>query len=176
MLKSECFELGHISKTFGYKGAVVFVLDVDTPENYKKLESVFIDINEKLVPFFIKSFSLPHNSRFATVLFENIDSTEKAQSLLNHKLYLPLTLLPPLKGNQFYYHEIIGFEVNDEVHGNIGKITGIIDMPHYAIIQVDHKGKEILIPAIKDIIKTLDREKNILHINAPDGLIELYIQ
>jgi 16S rRNA processing protein RimM len=61
------------------------------------------------------------------------------------------------------------------VHGKIGKITGIIDMPHYAIIQVDFNGKEILIPAIKDIIQKIDRENNILHIIAPDGLIELYI-
>jgi len=176
MLKNECFELGHISKTSGYKGSVIFVLDVDIPEKYKKLESVFIELNEKLVPFIIKSFSLPKNSNFATVQLENIDNSEKAQSLLHRKLFLPLTYLTPLKGNQFYYHEIIGYDVMDEVHGNIGKITGIIDMPHYAILQVNANGKEVLIPAIKEIIKKLDREKSVLSIKAPDGLIELYTQ
>ncbi len=176
MLKDECFELGHISKTSGYKGAVVFVLDVDAPEKYKKLESVFVEINEKLIPFFIKSFSLPKNSKFALVQLENIDDTEKAQSLLHHKLYLPLNLLPPLRDNQFYYHEIVGFEVDDEVHGKIGKITGIIDMPHYAILQVNANGKEVLIPAINEIIKTINRENSVLSIKAPEGLIELYTQ
>ncbi len=176
MLKNECFELGHISKTSGFKGALVFVLDVDNPEKYKKLESVFIEINEKLVPFFIKNISLPPNSRFATVILENVDDTEKAQSLLHHKLFLPLTFLPPLKGNQFYYHEIVGYEVTDETQGNIGRITGIIDMPHYAILQIDNDGKEILIPAIRNIIQKLDREKRILTIKAPEGLIDLYMQ
>ena len=49
-------------------------------------------------------------------------------------------------------------------------------MPHYAILQVNANGKEVLIPAIKEIIKKLDREKSVLSIKAPDGLIELYTQ
>jgi 16S rRNA processing protein RimM len=176
MLINECYEIGHISKTSGYKGAVILVLDVDNPVKYKKTESVFIEINDKLIPFLVKSIHLPANSKFATIHLENIDSNEQAQVLLHHKVHLPLALLPPLKNNQFYYHEIIGFEVVDEVHGNIGKVTGIIDMTHYPIIQVDANGKEVLIPAIKDIIKKINRENNILNINAPDGLIELYTQ
>ncbi|OIP03313.1 MAG: 16S rRNA processing protein RimM [Bacteroidetes bacterium CG2_30_32_10] len=174
MLKNDCFELGHISKTSGFRGALVFMLDVDVPENYKKLESVFIDINEKLVPFFVKSFHLPKNSRFATVQLENVNDIEQAKPLIHHKLFLPLTLLAPLEGNQFYYHEIIGFDVIDEVNGNIGKVTSIIDMPHYAILQVDANGKEVLIPAIKDIIIKLDRNNKVLSIKAPEGLIEIY--
>jgi 16S rRNA processing protein RimM len=176
MLKSECFELGHITKTTGYKGAVVFLLDVDFPDKYKKLDSVFIEINDKLLPFCIKSISLPSNSRFATVVLENVDNPEKAKSLVNHKLFLPLRLLAPLENDQFYYHEIIGFEVEDLVYGRIGTVTGIIDMTHYPVIQINAGGKEVLVPAVKEMIRQIDRENKILVLSVPDGLIELYTQ
>ena len=54
MHKDECYQLGHIIKTHGLKGMVKIELDVDDPNNYSKLESVFVEKSGNLVPFFIK--------------------------------------------------------------------------------------------------------------------------
>ena len=54
MTKNECFNLGYISRRVGNHGELAFILDVDTPARYQKLESVFVDLNNSLVPFFIK--------------------------------------------------------------------------------------------------------------------------
>jgi 16S rRNA processing protein RimM len=53
MDKQKCFELGYITKSFGLKGQVNAVFDVDVPLMYRELESVFIELNEVLVPFFL---------------------------------------------------------------------------------------------------------------------------
>ena len=54
MHKDECYQLGHIIKTHGLKGMVKIELDVDDPNNYSKLESVFVEKSGNLIPFFIK--------------------------------------------------------------------------------------------------------------------------
>ena len=150
-------------------------LDVDNPGNYKSLESVFVEINDKTVPFFIEIIVIGRGGE-SIVKFEGVDDDEQAALLLNCQMYLPLSNLPVLKGKRFYYHEVIGFEVIDKTHGNIGILKDIIDLTHHPILQImSENDKEILIPLIDDVIKKVDRTKKRLEIEAPEGLIEIYI-
>ena len=112
MTKDNCFELGKITKTHGLKGEVVLWLDVDFPEDYEDLESVFLDMKGELVPFFMNSYRLSGNR--AIVQFEDIDTFEKAEAMVNLEAFLPLEELPELENDQFYYHEIIGFQIKDK--------------------------------------------------------------
>ena len=85
-------------------------------------------------------------------------------------------MLPPLTGNQFYFHEVIGFSVVDKEKGNIGICKEFIDISRQLIMQVEFEDKEILIPAVDEILKELDREKKIIYIEAPEGLIDIYLE
>ena len=58
MTKNECFNLGYIARRVGNHGELAFVLDVDNPSRYNKLESVFVELNNSLVPFFIKKIQV----------------------------------------------------------------------------------------------------------------------
>ena len=71
--------------------------------------------------------------------------------------------------------EIENFKVIDEVHGDIGIVKHIIDLSGNPIIQIDFNGKEILIPKQDQFVKEIDWDEEILHINAPEGLIEMYL-
>ena len=103
MRKEDCFYLGKIAKKFSFKGEVLLYLDTDEPELYENMESVFVDFNNNLVPYFILNSSL-HKGDFLRVKFEDVKDEEEADILLNHDVYLPLTMLPKLEGNKFYYH------------------------------------------------------------------------
>lgn len=168
------FYLGRILKPFAAKGALLVDLDVDYPEDYQNLESVFVQMNGQLIPFFIKGFDLKHNNR-AAISFIDIDSIEQASILLGCELYLPISMLKPLSGNKFYYHEVVGFEVHDKQHGFIGNIIEVLEYPHQAVVSISFKGKEILVPVTDDIITGIDREKKIMYTNTPEGLVELYL-
>ena len=172
MTKDECYRLGNITKPFGYKGQMVFYLDVDSPQDYADLDSVFIETKTGLVPYFFKVDNI--NGNKAVVTFEDL-TPDEAHALARHDLYLPLDLLPKLTGNQFYFHEVIGFRVVDSQHGDIGTLQSIIEYPAQPLFQIDKEGKEILIPIIDPVIKLVDRENKTLHIDAPNGLIELYL-
>jgi 16S rRNA processing protein RimM len=173
MNKNECFNLGYISKTVGNKGELLMIFDVDDVKRYKKLESVFVEINKELVPFFITAIELRGNG--AKVSFDGVNTTERAEQITGTSLYLPLSFLPPLKGKKFYYHEVLGFKVNDKNHGDIGIIENILDYPTQALFQIKKENKEILIPVKEEFIISIDRSAKAIAVNAPEGLIDIYL-
>ena len=90
-------------------------------------------------------------------------------------LYLPLTFLPELTGNKFYFHEVIGFSVVDQRRGNIGIIDRVIDQSVQAIFVLKYKTKEILIPVSDEIIIKVDRKNKTIKVDTPEGLIDIYL-
>lgn len=169
------FYLGKIVKLFASKGSLLAYLDVDEPEDYINLESVFVRMNNQLIPFFIDNIELRHNNN-AVITFTDVDNPEQASMLKGCDLFLPVHLLPPLSGNRFYYHEIKGFAVIDAAFGETGHVEEVLEYPHQAIMRLNCKGKEVLIPISDEIIKEVDRTNRNLHIAAPEGLIEMYLE
>ena len=174
MEKKDFYFLGKITKTSGYKGSLVFFFDVDDIDSYKDLEAVFININDELIPFAIKNINFK-SAKSATVQMEDITDEESALVLVGNELYLPLSFLPKLEGNKFYYHEVIGFKVNDNHLGELGTVKEILDQGSQAILVVEKNDKEILIPITDDIIQLVDRKKQVVEVVTPDGLVDIYI-
>ena len=174
MRKEDCFYLGKIAKKFSFKGEVLAYLDTDAPELYENLESVFVECNKHLVPFFIETSSF-HKNDFLRIRFEDVTTEEEAEALLGNDLYLPLSMLPKLSGNKFYFHEVIGFEVEDQRLGVVGKIQSINDSTAQPLFEVLNGAVEILIPMIDHFLVKIDRENKKVVMNLPEGLIEMYL-
>jgi len=174
MRKEECFYLGKIVSKFSFKGEVLIKLESDDPSQYLKMESVFVEYNNNLVPFFIDKCKL-HKSEMLRVKFEDVDTEQEADDLMRADLYLPLDLLPEMGEDQFYFHEIIGFKVIDLNRGEIGMISAINDTTSQALFEIDFNGKQILIPMNDEFIHKLDKEEKQLIVNTPEGLIDLYL-
>lgn len=174
MEKKDFYFLGKITKTSGYKGSLVFFFDVDNIERYTDLEAVFINMNDELIPFVIKDISYK-SGKSAIVQLEDITDEESAFALIGNELYLPLSFLPKLEGNRFYFHEVIGFRVVDVNIGELGTVMQIIDQSSQAILVIEHNGKEILVPITDDIIKSVDRKNNVIQVITPTGLVDIYL-
>ena len=174
MLKDDCFYLGKIVRKHSFKGEVVIKLDTDEPELYENLESVFVLHGTNLIPFFIEKSLLQKGNQLRTK-FEGVDSEKDADSILKSGVYLPLTMLPRLVGNQFYFHEVIGFQLEDVNHGLVGEIVGINDKTAQPLFEVDKDGVEIFIPMIDHFIKKIDRPNKKVVVETPEGLIDLYL-
>ncbi len=169
---SECYCLGRVTKPWGVKGQMVLFLDVDTPEDYLELDSAFVEMKGKLVPYFFHIDQL--NGNRAVVTFEEMEPDEVAK-LAGHELYLPLDTLPKLEGNKFYFHEVVGFRVVDSVYGDIGTIEQVLEYPAQPLFQIMKNGTEVLIPVIDPVIDKVDRKLKTIFITAPNGLIDLYL-
>jgi 16S rRNA processing protein RimM len=174
MRKEDCFYLGKIAKKFSFKGEVLIYLDTDEPELYENMESVFVDFNKNLVPFFIENSNL-HKNDFLRVQFEDINNEEEADRIVGCEVYLPLTMLPKLEGNKFYFHEVIGFEIEDQRLGVFGKIVSINDTSAQPLFEVINGNVEILVPMIDQFLVKIDRENKKVIMNLPEGLVEMYL-
>lgn len=175
---ADCFYLGYSSKIIGNRGELAFKLDVDSPSSYEGLDAVFIRIHKNddtLVPFFLSQSKLQQKG-ILRVTVEGITSQEEAKELVGKELYLPAAALPKLKGDQFYYHEVKGWEVHDERFGKVGTIETVLDYPSQDIFQITVGDKEVLIPILEDSILKVDRENKAIHVQTTEGLIELYLE
>ncbi len=174
MRKEDCFYLGKIVSKYSFKGEVLVKIDTDEPELYDQLESVFVALRNNLVPFFISNCRL-HKSQLLRIDFEDVSSEDDADKIMGSELYLPLSFLPELTGNKFYFHEIINFKVIDDVHGNIGVIQSVNDTTSQALFEILKDGKEVLIPISDNIITKVDRENKTIFVTTPEGLVDLYL-
>ncbi len=176
MDKEKCFYLGKVTRVIGFKGEVVVFVDSDEPENYSQLDAVFLDIGKKLIPFFIDSIVPRNKNNQFTVKFQDVDSSGEAETITGRDLYLPLDVLPPLEDNNFYFWEVKQFKVIDEHKGDIGTINQIQDYPGNPLFEIQHGSKQILIPVKDDFIKKVDRKNKTIFIDAPPGLIDIYLE
>jgi 16S rRNA processing protein RimM len=84
--------------------------------------------------------------------------------------------LPELGEDQYYYHELVGFEVIDDSLGLIGEVKVIYDMETQDLLGVEHKGKEVLIPIQDQIIQKVDKAAKKVYCSLPTGLIDIYLE
>lgn len=174
MRKEDCFYVGTVVNKFSFKGELLIKLDTDEPELFLEMESVFIEIGKNLVPFFILKSQL-HKSMLLRLKLEDVEDEAAADALMKKELYLPLSNLPKLEGNKFYFHEVIGFKMVDTNYGEVGVISGINDNTSQALFEVENKGRQVLIPLIDNFITKVDRENKTITVTTTDGLIELYL-
>ncbi|WP_214656442.1 ribosome maturation factor RimM, partial [Sphingobacterium mizutaii] len=77
-------------------------------------------------------------------------------------------------GKQFYYHEVVGYEIKDTEGASFGLIRSVNDQTaqHYFILVLNEK--EIVVPMIKDWILDVDREAKVITMQLPDGLLDVF--
>ena len=174
MQKEDCFYLGKIVKKYSFKGEVLAKLDTDQPDIYDNLDSILVELRGNLIPFFIEKSQL-HKSELLRIKFEEVDTDQDANSILKCDLYLPLEFLPKLEGDKFYFHEVIGFTIEDVSFGKVGIIKSINDSTAQELFEIDRDGIEILIPINDEFIKKVDRKNKTILVETPEGLIDLYL-
>ncbi len=174
MKLEDCFELGYLTRTKGLRGELQAFLDVDHPACYQNLESLLIALDQDLVPFSIEHIAIRENT--AILKLEGIDQLDDAARLKSHKLYLPLSSLPDLEPDQFYFHDLINYTLVDSQKGQLGRIGSIYNLPSNDLFSVEHQGKEVLIPIHKDLIQRVDKDQEMVLVTIPDGLLDVYLE
>lgn len=164
-------EIGYISKTHGLKGHVILRLNelVNIDENIK---SIFLDLNGSQVPYFIEECR-PNNAGYIIKL-ETIDVVDMSKKLIGKKAS---ALSDFILEEDESLKEFIGYAIIDSKLGNIGNIADVDEKTDNAIIKVIHpSGVEIILPFNDDFIIEIDDDLKTIEFNAPEGLIEMYLQ
>jgi 16S rRNA processing protein RimM len=168
------YPIGYTSRTHGVKGNVMVKLDVDDPRRYSKLKTIYLEQGGSLHPFSVTSVSIAGDH--AIIGLAGIGDMDAAEKLMKCGVYLPLKELPPLKGTKLYLHEAIGMKVLDKSLGELGTIDQVFDLPEQPVARVLYQEKEVLFPLISAFILKVDRQLNELHVDLPEGLVDIYLQ
>ncbi|WP_343530417.1 ribosome maturation factor RimM [Pedobacter sp.] len=173
MTKEESFYIGYITKTKGLKGELQLYFEFEDYQDLD-LDVIFLELNGKMVPFFVASHKLYENST-GLFYFDDIDHVDKAQPLVKKKVYLPLSKKPEREEDEFYYTDLKGFIAVDETLGELGEIIEVNEYPQQFVATVNYQNKEILFPLNEDFIVEIDDEDNILTLDLPEGLLDIYL-
>lgn len=169
----DCFRVGSILKTKGLKGEMQLYVDFDNLAAID-FKSVFIEIGGKLAPYFVES--VKYNQKNSAYLYlEDVDTIEKAALLVRKDIYLPNKLKPKKKKSYFTLKDLIDFTAVDENEGELGKITAIHEYPQQLIAAVTYKNCEVLFPLNEEIIIGIDVVKEIVTVDLPEGLLDIYL-
>ena len=175
MKKDDCYSLGKVTQPPGVKGEVKVWLDVDEPDYYAELDSVLLDMKGQLVPFFIDEITIRGKKSIAR--FEGMKTWEDTQTIIGCDMYLPLSQLPQLEDDQYYYHEIIGYDILDNETKNVyGQVNSVVEGSGQDLLTMLIGESEVLIPVTDDIVVGVNKIEKQLFVDLPTGLIELYTE
>jgi len=163
--------LGKITKVHGYEGAVNIRLERNFSDNIPEIESVFIEIDGRPVPFFIDYSDSPdlHTLR---IKFENYNSTERIKEFVGCKVFLTESTDPEIPVED--PNTLIEFEVLSQDDIAIGVIVEIITNPGHLLLRIKSgTGKEILLPLHEDLIMEVDTKQQIIKMIIPEGISDI---
>jgi 16S rRNA processing protein RimM len=163
--------LGRITKLSGYEGAVAVRLEKIFTEEMPEMESVFLEIEGKLVPFLISDIEYS-GADILKLKFEGYDTIEKTSEFVGARMFL--TTKVPLQDKSVTFQEFNGFQVFNQENKLIGEISGVIPNPGqllFSIISGDNN--EILIPFHEHFILSVNRRKKVIVMNLPEGLLDI---
>lgn len=165
--------LGQILKSHGKKGELIIRSDQDLPENIDKMESLFIEIHEKVVPFFIDGF-IRKTSTTAILKLEDVDTLEEANQLTGLNWHLPSGQADKEStGISRDLNQLTGFTLVDQNDQEIGIVEGVNDTTSNILLEVNYHGSLVDIPVHQETIYFIDPQKHIIKLEIPEGLLDI---
>ncbi|QGH34514.1 ribosome maturation factor RimM [Gracilibacillus salitolerans] len=165
-------KVGKIVNTHGIKGEVKVVRITDFEERFEMGSTLWIKEKEDaaLKPVTIDGHRIHKN--FDLLHFEGYNNISDVEHFKESLLVINTDQLTELEDNEFYYHEVIGCEVETTTGELIGKVKEILSPGANDVWVVKQKGKEYLIPYIEDVVKEVDIENQKIKIEPMEGLLD----
>ena len=162
--------VGRIVRPHGLRGEVRVRLETDFPERLARRRRVYLRQEGALTPAEITGVR-PHGGAVLVTL-RGVDSVEAAQRLRGAELVVARRALPPLGPDEYYLFEIVGLRVRTEDGRLLGVVTEVArSLAHDVYVVRGGKG-EILVPALKTVVREIDLDRGRMTVELPPGLVE----
>lgn len=166
--------IGKVVALFGVRGELKVRLLTDVPNRFAELDAVHVGPNH--IRHLIQNVR-PHKGEMIVLKLEGIDDANAAEVLRNQDLLIPLSNLAKLPPGSYYQHDIIGLQVFTMDGRDLGKIVDIITTGSNDVYSIKTPaGPQVLIPAIKDVIKQIDLIRHTMYIDPLPGLLDNVIE
>jgi 16S rRNA processing protein RimM len=161
--------VGFLRRPHGVHGEIIMDVHTDFPERLRPGTKVFVGEDHK--PMTIAT-ARPHGTGMLLGL-RGLTNPELAGQLRNTYVYVPAKDRPPLPEGKLYQHQILGLRVVTDAGQELGKLTDIIATgANDVYVVTTAEEKELLLPAIPDVILGYDLENGEMKVHLIAGLIE----
>ena len=163
-------EIGQIVNTFGIKGMVKVKPFTDHIERFSNLEKIYIKNKSGQTEYKIQE--VKYHKNMVLIKFEGIENPEQADLLRNSYLIVDRETEEPLEPGRYYIVDMIGLDVFTDDNEYLGKLEDIYNTGSNDIYVVKNElGKQVLLPAIEDVIKNIDMDNKKVIVHLIPGLV-----
>ncbi|MCW3461841.1 ribosome maturation factor RimM [Chitinophaga nivalis] len=170
---SNYFSIGKLASAHGLQGDLLLRHSLGKRSALKGVTVIFLEERKNsFIPYFVENVTVK-DSEHVYIKLEGVDSKEAAHKLMPGQVYLQEEDFKQQTASSAPL-AMLGFAVEDKQHGLLGNIEEVIEMPMQVLIKVFIKGKEALLPVNEQSLIKVDKKNQVVYLDLPDGLIELY--
>lgn len=167
----EILQVGVISSTHGVRGEVKVFPTTDDVKRFKRLKEVILDNGKEQMNLEIEGVKF--FKQFAILKFKGFDNINDIEKYKGKSLFVTRENAVKLRKDEYFIADLIGLQVFDEEDKKIGELKDVIETGAndvYVITMSD--GKELLLPAIKQCVLSVDVEGGTMKVHILEGLLD----
>ena len=159
--------IGRVAKPWGIQGEVKVEIMTDFPDRFSLLRKIYL--GPKAVPFILEGFRLHKGA--ALLKLEGCQDRAAVEKLRGQLVQIPIEEAMPLEQDEYYEHQIVGLAVWTAGGEHLGTVDKIISTGSNDVYVVRGKGREVLIPALEDVVLEVNLAQGRLIVELIEGLI-----
>ncbi|MVT07773.1 ribosome maturation factor RimM [Chitinophaga tropicalis] len=169
------FSIGKLVSVFGLQGEFVLKHSLGKKTSLPGVEVLFLEEKKNsFIPHFIQKTSIKDHEH-VFVKLEGIDNKEDARRLVQMPVYLAEDDFKKQASSSAPL-SLLGFTVQDKEQGILGTIEEVIEMPMQTLAKLTFREKEVLLPLNEQSLVKVDKKKQIVHVDLPEGLLDIYLE
>lgn len=168
---AEYITVGKVAAPFGVRGEVKVIPLTDFPDRFYQGGHYYLSKQNIFKEVEIQGVKI--KGREIIIKLEGIDTPEDARKYQNALLQVPQDEVWPLPQDHYYHYQIVGLLAITEEGIVLGRVTEVLETGSNDVYLVkDEQGREYLLPALKEVVRQIDLDKNVMLIRPLPGLLE----
>lgn len=166
----DLLQVGIITSTHGVRGEVKVFPTTDDPARFKKLKEVVLDTGKEMKNLEIQGVKFFKN--MVILKFKGIDNINDVEQYKTKSLYVTRKNAVNLKKDEYFIADLIGLSVCSDDESIKGEIMDVMETGANDVYVIElEDGRELLLPAIKECVLSVDMEAGMMKIHVLDGLL-----
>lgn len=166
---NDLLEIGRITKPVGFKGRFKIVSYINSPQVLDSIQDMYVKCRDR-EPVLYRVKYVKFTRKYINLELEGVEDEEAVRRLIGCQVLVPADRLEALPEGEYYWRDIIGLEVFTVDGTKLGEIETIFETGGNDVYVCTGGEREILLPAIDDVIKEIDFEKRIMIVELLEGL------
>ncbi len=170
-MKDDLFPIGRVARTHGVRGKIKIDYFGEDASQFGLYREVFIR-DRNGAPQAYEVLEVQSQPNHIILRLKKIETIEEAKRLIGREVLIAKKSLPGLPEGEYYWIEILGMEVETEEGKRLGRIEEILPTGANDVYVIRGGRKEIFLPAIESVIRSIDLEKRVMKVARTEGLWE----